>query len=145
MCTTDGRLFGMGGCCGRQRPKVTLDASEEPRPTVPLPEDVATNGTTIPTATSSNGITLQDFDRQRQGVAASPPALPPPVPFIQCVALYDYDARSDDDLSFRKGETLEILNSKDGDWWFARSPVTGKEGYLPSNYVAEQRTVEAEE
>ena len=65
--------------------------------------------------------------------------------YLKCVALYDYDARSDDNLSFRKGETFEILNSKDGDWWLARSPVTGAEGYLPSNYVAEQRTVEAEE
>lgn len=26
------------------------------------------------------------------------------------VALYDYDARTDEDLSFRKGEHLEILN-----------------------------------
>lgn len=33
------------------------------------------------------------------------------------VALYDYDARTDEDLSFRKGEHLEILNDtqvKDG-------------------------------
>lgn len=28
------------------------------------------------------------------------------------VALYDYDARTDEDLSFRKSEHLEILNDK---------------------------------
>lgn len=27
------------------------------------------------------------------------------------VALYDYEARSEDDLSFRKGEKFQILNS----------------------------------
>ncbi|EDS35383.1 conserved hypothetical protein [Culex quinquefasciatus] len=30
------------------------------------------------------------------------------------VALYDYDARTDEDLSFRKGEHLEILNDTQG-------------------------------
>ena len=33
------------------------------------------------------------------------------------VALYDYDARTDEDLSFKKGEHLEILNDTQGDWW----------------------------
>ena len=137
----------MGGCYGRHRPKVTVEVTEAPQPAAPSPVDVPVNGAAVPTATTtSNGITLQDFERQRQTAPASPPpSLPPPPCYLKCVALYDYDARSDDDLSFRKGEILEILNSKDGDWWLARSPVTGSEGYLPSNYVAEQRTVEAEE
>ena len=40
------------------------------------------------------------------------------------VALYDYDARTDEDLSFKKGEHLEIINDTQGDWWFARSKAT---------------------
>ena len=32
------------------------------------------------------------------------------------VALYDYDARTDEDLSFKKGEHLEILNNTQGNW-----------------------------
>lgn len=56
-------------------------------------------------------------------VANVPQPTPPvsPVPIITenepiqpnskiFVALYDYDARTDEDLSFRKGEHLEILN-----------------------------------
>lgn len=56
-------------------------------------------------------------------VANVPQPTPPvsPVPIIAenepiqpnskiFVALYDYDARTDEDLSFRKGEHLEILN-----------------------------------
>jgi len=60
------------------------------------------------------------------------------------VALYDYDARTDEDLSFKKGEHLEIINDTQGDWWFARSKATKMEGYIPSNYVAKLKSIEAE-
>ena len=60
------------------------------------------------------------------------------------VALYDYDARTDEDLSFKKGEHLEIINDTQGDWWFARSKATKQEGYIPSNYVAKLKSIEAE-
>ena len=60
------------------------------------------------------------------------------------VALYDYDARTDEDLSFKKGEHLEILNDTQGDWWFARSKSSKQEGYIPSNYVARLKSIEAE-
>lgn len=60
------------------------------------------------------------------------------------VALYDYDARTDEDLSFKKGEHLEILNDTQGDWWFARSKSTRLEGYIPSNYVARIKSLESE-
>ena len=60
------------------------------------------------------------------------------------VALCDYDARTDEDLSFKKGEHLEILNDTQGDWWFARSKATKQEGYIPSNYVAKLKSIEAE-
>ncbi|XP_039603878.1 tyrosine-protein kinase fynb isoform X2 [Polypterus senegalus] len=61
------------------------------------------------------------------------------------VALYDYDARTEDDLSFRKGEKFQILNSTEGDWWEARSLNTGGTGYIPSNYVAPVDSIQAEE
>ena len=60
------------------------------------------------------------------------------------VALYDYEARTDEDLSFRKGENLEILNDTQGDWWYAKSRTTRKEGYIPSNYVAKLKSLESE-
>ncbi|XP_074641064.1 tyrosine-protein kinase Src42A-like [Tubulanus polymorphus] len=60
------------------------------------------------------------------------------------IALYDYDARTDEDLSFKKGEHLEILNDTQGDWWYARSKITRQEGYIPSNYVAKLKSLESE-
>ena len=60
------------------------------------------------------------------------------------VANYDYSARTDEDLSFKKGDLLHIMNRDDGEWWFAKSKTTGQEGYIPSNYV-EYNTLDAEE
>lgn len=71
--------------------------------------------------------------------------VPPPVnPMKLYVALYDYEARTNEDLSFKKGTQLEILNDTQGDWWYARSLTTGKEGYIPSNYIAQSKSLESE-
>lgn len=60
------------------------------------------------------------------------------------IALYDYETRTEEDLRFKKGEHLEILDNLQGDWWFARSKKTRMEGYIPSNYVAKLKSIEAE-
>ncbi|KAE9416183.1 hypothetical protein Angca_007733 [Angiostrongylus cantonensis] len=60
------------------------------------------------------------------------------------VALFDYDARTDDDLSFKKGEVLEILNDMQGEWWFARHKASGETGYVPSNYIAKEKSIESQ-
>lgn len=70
--------------------------------------------------------------------------LQPPAGAKKFVAMYDYDARTNEDLSFKKGEQLYILNME-GDWWQARSSKTGQEGYVPSNYVAQAGGLECEE
>ena len=62
----------------------------------------------------------------------------------QFVALYDYEARTIEDLSFKKGEIVEVINDTQGDWWFARSRTTKLEGYIPSNYVAKVKSLESE-
>ncbi|XP_023587841.1 tyrosine-protein kinase Fgr isoform X3 [Trichechus manatus latirostris] len=61
------------------------------------------------------------------------------------IALYDYEARTEDDLTFTKGERFHILNNTEGDWWEARSLITGQTGYIPSNYVAPVDSIQAEE
>lgn len=78
-----------------------------------------------------------------------PPVMPKPPPpeskYPVFVGKYDYDSRTDDDLSFRKGDLMYIISTDEGDWWFARSKDGGKEGYIPSNYVAEWKSLDAEE
>lgn len=60
------------------------------------------------------------------------------------VALYDYEARTEEDLSFKKGEKLIVVNDTQGEWWYAKSMTTKQKGYIPSNYVAKLSSMEAE-
>lgn len=77
-------------------------------------------------------------------------SLPPlPVGIVRdyYIALYDYSARTDQDLSFNAGDTLDALDKSAGDWWYAKA-VTGisasKKGYIPANYVASVESINAE-
>lgn len=75
-----------------------------------------------------------------------PPPLPSPTQIVKLfVAKYDYEARTDEDLSFKKGEVLEIIDDTCGDWWKARSRTTRLEGYVPNNFVAEVKSLDAHE
>ncbi|KAG0728683.1 Tyrosine-protein kinase Src42A [Chionoecetes opilio] len=60
------------------------------------------------------------------------------------VALNDYVGRTDEDLSFRRGEPLEVVKETSEGWWYARSQVTGLSGYIPVSYIARLKSIEAE-
>ncbi|XP_044512715.1 tyrosine-protein kinase Yes-like [Gracilinanus agilis] len=61
------------------------------------------------------------------------------------VALYDYEARTAEDLGFRKNEIIEVISKMEGDWWEARAVATGKTGFIPSNFVAPVHSIQAED
>jgi len=61
------------------------------------------------------------------------------------LARFSYEARTSEDLSFSKGERLRIIGNTDGDWWMGKSLSSGKEGYIPRNYVAQLSSYESEE
>lgn len=65
----------------------------------------------------------------------------------QYIAQYDYSARTEEDLSFNAGDTLEALDKSAGEWWFARALTgvsAGKQGYIPANYVAPVESIDAQ-
>jgi len=70
-----------------------------------------------------------DIDSQRQ--------LPPAeeAPKLIYISLYEFQSNTDGDLSFVKGEEIEILNNSDGEWWYGKSLKSGLSGYIPSNYI----------
>ena len=55
------------------------------------------------------------------------------------IGKYNYSKPVDDELgmNIKKGELMYIISTEEGDWWWARKKDSGKEGYIPSNYVAE--------
>ncbi|XP_075570621.1 GRB2-related adapter protein 2 isoform X1 [Pelecanus crispus] len=48
-------------------------------------------------------------------------------------ALYDFDAVEHDELGFRSGDILEVLDSSNPSWWKGR--LRGELGLFPANYV----------
>lgn len=61
------------------------------------------------------------------------------------MALYNYTARDVTDVSFRKGDRLQVIDDSDGDWWTVIHLTTAQEGLIPGNFVAIELSVESEE
>lgn len=77
-------------------------------------------------------------NRPTPAVPAPRPATSPTLSNLVVRALYDFDKRQEDDLEFKKGDRLCVINKTDyGDWWLARHLQSGQTGYIPSNYVVE--------
>jgi len=47
------------------------------------------------------------------------------------IANYSYSAKRGNELSFKEGDLLHVVNNDDQNWWIA-----GQIGYIPSNYVS---------
>ncbi|EOB07151.1 GRB2-related adapter protein, partial [Anas platyrhynchos] len=53
---------------------------------------------------------------------------------MESVALYNFQATEKDELPFRKGDTLKILNMEDDQNWY-KAELYGCEGFVPKNYI----------
>ncbi|CAF1048184.1 unnamed protein product [Adineta ricciae] len=62
---------------------------------------------------------------------------------FQYIAICDYDARTNDDLTIRKHDLLEIIYRKNTAWCKAKNEG-GQEGWIPSNFVAKRDSLESE-
>ena len=49
--------------------------------------------------------------------------------------MFTFESSSFDELSFKEGEALSVLDTPDKGWWLASNP-DGTTGHIPSNYVA---------
>jgi hypothetical protein len=52
-----------------------------------------------------------------------------------CVALFAYTASQRDELSFAKGDRIQIIDKDETEWW--TGAIRGEKGKFPSNYVKE--------
>ena len=63
---------------------------------------------------------------------------------IEAIALYDYNGRSEKEITFKKGDRLSIKWQLSADWWLGAltAPSTSnvahdsKYGYIPDKYIA---------
>ncbi|EEB09354.1 wiskott-Aldrich syndrome binding protein Lsb1 [Schizosaccharomyces japonicus yFS275] len=69
--------------------------------------------------------------------AAAPAPVPAPAAPAQqyelARALYDFKGKDRGDLSFRRNETITVLEHINNDWW--RGSIDKRHGIFPSNYV----------
>ncbi|KAF4968934.1 hypothetical protein FSARC_3748 [Fusarium sarcochroum] len=93
----------------------------------------------------SNYVEVVGDDEPAEPAAAAPPSPPvaaaEPEPEPQApadaghtaVAIYDYEAAEDNELSFPEDATITNLEFPDEDWWFGH--YGGHAGLFPANYV----------
>ncbi|XP_054850911.1 GRB2-related adapter protein isoform X2 [Eublepharis macularius] len=53
---------------------------------------------------------------------------------MEAVALYNFHLAEKDELAFKKGDTLKILNMEDDQNWY-KAELCGVEGFVPKNYI----------
>ncbi|XP_069731231.1 tyrosine-protein kinase Fgr isoform X3 [Phaenicophaeus curvirostris] len=142
-CKEKGSGKGQVGGTGGSPPPPT--SQYDPDPAQPntftlIPDFNNFHGTAVPSAPSfagQGGFPSNTLQMRSGGIAGGGVTL--------FIALYDYEARTEEDLTFQKGEKFHIINNTEGDWWEARSLSSGATGYIPSNYVAPVDSIQAEE
>ncbi|XP_064607740.1 tyrosine-protein kinase Btk-like [Liolophura sinensis] len=102
-----------------------------------------------------------DADMPAQGTPSSPypgengsatvaPQLPSSKPSNKSdiklfVAIYDFAGLEQGDLQLKKDREYEILDDSNEHWWLAKDVLTGKTGYIPSNYVKQKNDLQTHE
>ncbi|KAJ1730154.1 actin binding protein, partial [Coemansia biformis] len=78
---------------------------------------------------------------------AAPPLPPPPVPGAaaaqaqqdlganHAIALFEYEATEDGELSFNEGDQIAHIELVSSDWWEGVNTTTGMQGLFPANHV----------
>ncbi|GAA5852461.1 hypothetical protein JCM9279_003455 [Rhodotorula babjevae] len=64
---------------------------------------------------------------------ARPPASSRGPSFVR--GLYDFEGESSDELPFRRGDTIRVLEKVSDEWW--RGELRGRTGIFPTNYIEE--------
>ncbi|KAF8973843.1 hypothetical protein BDZ97DRAFT_397918 [Flammula alnicola] len=121
----------------------SVSAASSYRKTAPPPPSGATLAAPPPpySPSVSSGSTASAAAAAAKRAPPPPPPLKPkpkPAPQVKyVVALYDFAAQTDGDLSFSAGDRIELVEKTQSaeDWWTGR--INGAQGVFPGNYVQE--------
>jgi hypothetical protein len=115
--------------------EATTPSEPAPSPTQrTLPPPLRTDGAHSP---SKKGV---HFSEASPAIIPPRPASPPDeaqqeaIEGLQAVALYDFQAQGDDELTVAEGDTLWIIEQDGDEWWKCRN-AEGNEGVVPASYV----------
>jgi len=114
---------------------------EPPTPRAPdLPTDsyVATPRASVSRRGSSSGdVTPEEEYRDQVGDLIITPRMQASIGSQpeKVRAMFNFDGKKPDHLSFKKGDVLVVVKKKSGWWKCHHENASGKLGYIPSNYV----------
>mmetsp|Transcript_15377 Transcript_15377/g.23165 ORF Transcript_15377/g.23165 Transcript_15377/m.23165 type:complete len:443 (-) Transcript_15377:127-1455(-) len=113
-------------------------AQREGRPPPPPPPSSGPSNPPPPIPQSSTPISKSPTSGSTPA-APPPPPPPPPLPPASkkqyVIAVYDHEIEDDDELPFKVGDRIMVLDSSDEGWWKGQHAVTGEIGIFPVNYV----------
>ncbi|XP_064604810.1 tyrosine-protein kinase SRK2-like [Liolophura sinensis] len=129
----------------RPLPKINLNDSTPPG-TPPLASSTPSN---LSTSSSDHPWTTPNISHSTISPA---PFTPEPLTKSMLlksvvVAIYTYESRQNDELTFKRGDRMEVVtDSENYDWWLVKHLRTGAIGYIPRNYVTlESNPVQVED
>ncbi|KAG0992490.1 hypothetical protein G6F26_009102 [Rhizopus arrhizus] len=85
----------------------------------------------------------QKLRRENEIISGFREILSDKMKYVQvCKALYDYDARTEDEITVKENDTLYVIEKEDDDWWKAQlKQASGEEGgpigLVPAQYLEE--------
>ncbi|KAF3932069.1 Endophilin-A2 [Dactylellina cionopaga] len=110
---------------------ITNPRVKTPEPTAP----VASHYTAPPPATyNSNNEKANPVETP--AYQAAPPAYQHPPTLSVVTALYDYAASDAGDLALKAGETINVTEYVNADWWRGVNVANNQTGIFPKSYVA---------
>jgi len=126
-----------GGASGGGDNKVSFTSSAPKSKTVEAPAgSTPSTNLTLSSNAASVSVTVKKEESKKDEPKKdeASPASAPSAGSQEVVALYDYEATEEGELTFAEGEKLTLLEQDDSGWWKGKN-VKGVVGVFPSNFV----------
>lgn len=132
-------MFSMGGSGkGADRGRSSSSSSSSSAAAATL-EGVPASPSAPPSDSNAEGNPFGDDDPPAAYPVQAPPTPASPAPanspkkgrFVR--AMFDHEAEAEDELTFKVGDMVEVLETMDGGWWSGR--CNGMVGDFPVDYV----------
>lgn len=102
-----------------------------------LNHDDGSGWTMVSTAAGSKGLVPSSYLEIKRGMKtnSTAPTAPPPrkTSTKTMKAMYEYQARGDDEITIHPGDVIKVINSDDGNGW-TYGEINGNRGLFPTSY-----------